>query len=1141
MNCQMSPRGACASARLKRLLSVLAVSAAAALSGCGGGGSGGAEPPPPPVAGLAIVTQPTDQAVVAGQSASFSVGVTGLATFQWQREIGNQWQPIDGATQPSYTPTGLTDRDDNARFRVVVTSTATGAIFASSIVSLRVTATPMAAAITLQPADLTATVGQAAQWSVTATGTSIAFQWQRSADGVAFRDLPGANDSTLSLPGVALSDDGAFFRVVVTNALGSVTSASARLTAAPAPVAPVFSTGPADVSTVAPGTAVFRVVATGVPAPTIGWETSRDGLSWTSLANEASPSLTLTGLTVSSDGLRVRAVAVNASGRVTSPAAVLSVSPTPVAAFVTTAPVDVSAGVGATPSFRVVAGGFPTPTYQWQISSDGVSYVNATGATAAEFQLPPVTLGDNGKRVRCLVQNTGGQVISASATLTVRPPPSIRLQPEPQAWRPGLPVPQFHVAGAGTGLTYRWQLRVTGSEWTDLPGATTPDVEITPPHGDASVRAIVANATGDTAISDAVDLRYLRWAYTKLPTGDTMRAMEWLDATTLVAVGDAGTIIRSTDKGLSWATVREAAVPQALRLESLSFGDAATGVAVGQSGAVLRTTDAGLHWQAIREGVVPGLTYTAVAFADATTVVAAAADSPIPRLLRSTDAGATWQPVTMDSAEFSGDLVKSIKFRNGVGVLLTSGGKVFRSINGGAQWARVYTAPYPSWFSIAFASDLSILVAGDGRAARSDDGGLTWTAANMPQRFALVAFVDATHAVALAAASSQDAQLSIDGGRSWTASTAWHGDETDSMNKAARALAGRDGILVVAAENGTLRRSTDGGASWTDIGSTPTGSTAVIRTLSFGSANQGLAVVGRGLRRTTDGGAHWQVVAGEVDTGSTVWNDVVFADASTAYAVDSTNRVARSTDGGATWSVRGTFAGPPPAVSFRARITFTPAGRGIAITSNGVAYSSDGGTTWTASATSLLSCLGGVQFIGERTAIAVACWGAVFRTTDAGQTWQLTDGDSFTDIVDARMSPDGLHGIGFGRYRAMMRTIDGGKTWRRVTVGDFSSATFMTGWFTSAQEAFVSGTEDGIWHTRDGGATWELEHGTRLDGMSGGNGNFYASAALDSQTSLLAGGNGVMMVRVEPGPVMSAGQSAQGRSLPAAVKRRPGR
>jgi PKD repeat protein len=89
-----------------------------------------------------------------------------------------------------------------------------------------VKAVPIAPSIITQPADQTVVEGQTATFSVVAEGTEpLFYQWQRDGD-----DIPGATGATYTTPGTTLADDGATFRCIVTNAVGSVTSDAATLT-----------------------------------------------------------------------------------------------------------------------------------------------------------------------------------------------------------------------------------------------------------------------------------------------------------------------------------------------------------------------------------------------------------------------------------------------------------------------------------------------------------------------------------------------------------------------------------------------------------------------------------------------------------------------------------------------------------------------------------------------------------------------------------------------------------------------------------------------------------------------------------------------------------------------------------------------
>jgi hypothetical protein len=87
-----------------------------------------------------------------------------------------------------------------------------------------------APAIAIEPSDQQVPAGQAATFTVTATGaTPLTYQWQRNASPIA-----GATAQTYTTGVTTVGDTGSSFAVVVSNAGGSTTSRTATLTVATA-------------------------------------------------------------------------------------------------------------------------------------------------------------------------------------------------------------------------------------------------------------------------------------------------------------------------------------------------------------------------------------------------------------------------------------------------------------------------------------------------------------------------------------------------------------------------------------------------------------------------------------------------------------------------------------------------------------------------------------------------------------------------------------------------------------------------------------------------------------------------------------------------------------------------------------------
>jgi hypothetical protein len=186
-----------------------------------------------------ITTQPGNQTVTAGQTATFTVVAAGTAplSYQWQKNGAN----IAGATSTSYTTPVTTTGDSGTSFAVVVSNTA-GTV-TSAAATLTVNPAPVAPTITTQPGNQTVTAGQTATFTVVAAGTApLSYQWQKNGANIA-----GAAAASYTTPATTTSDSGSTFRVIVNNIAGTVTSAAATLTVNPAP-APAIQVSPTSIN-----------------------------------------------------------------------------------------------------------------------------------------------------------------------------------------------------------------------------------------------------------------------------------------------------------------------------------------------------------------------------------------------------------------------------------------------------------------------------------------------------------------------------------------------------------------------------------------------------------------------------------------------------------------------------------------------------------------------------------------------------------------------------------------------------------------------------------------------------------------------------------------------------------------------------
>jgi hypothetical protein len=247
----------------------------------------------------------------------FTVTATGTAplSYQWKKNGAN----ITGATSSSYTTPATTTADSGSTFSVVVTNSAGSATSNNAI--LNVNAAAVVPSITTQPANQAVTAGQAATFTVSATGTApMSYQWRKNG-----ASITGATSSSYSTPSTTTADSGSTYSVVISNSAGSMTSNNATLTVnQAAAVAPSITTQPASQTVTAGQTATFSVLASGTAPLSYQWR--KNG---TNISGANASSYTTTATTTADSGSTFSVVVNNSAGSATSKSATLTVSSAP--------------------------------------------------------------------------------------------------------------------------------------------------------------------------------------------------------------------------------------------------------------------------------------------------------------------------------------------------------------------------------------------------------------------------------------------------------------------------------------------------------------------------------------------------------------------------------------------------------------------------------------------------------------------------------------------------------------------------------------------------------------------------------------------------------------------------------------------
>ncbi len=188
--------------------------------------------------------------------------------------------------------------------------------------------------------------------------------------------------------------------------------------------------------------------------------------------------------------------------------------------------------------------------------------------------------------------------------------------------------------------------------------------------------------------------------------------------------------------------------------------------------------------------------------------------------------------------------------------------------------------------------------------------------------------------------------------------------------------------------------------------------------------------------------------------------------------------VARSTDGGATFSLLEGIAGQ----GVRA-LALAPSDPSVLVagTREGIVRSKDAGRTWSRISPEADGEIRNVDSVAidpvDPETIYAGTWHLPWKTTDGGKTWRPThagmidDSDVMTLTLDRR-SPRIVYATACS---GIYRSVDGAERWTKVRgIPGSSRRTRAFAQHAVRPDTFYAGTTEGLWATDDSGASWRL-------------------------------------------------------------------
>jgi photosystem II stability/assembly factor-like uncharacterized protein len=443
----------------------------------------------------------------------------------------------------------------------------------------------------------------------------------------------------------------------------------------------------------------------------------------------------------------------------------------------------------------------------------------------------------------------------------------------------------------------------------------------------------------------------------------------------------------------------------------------------------------------------------ATIFAFACLVFAGLAQTgPTPDRGKSLDGAATWQPIGPEGGTIAALASAKNNPADVIALICSSYSGpsfVFRSRDGGYSWAKAARIEAALFDLKRVPSDPSTVYAlAKDRFFKSSDGGITWTSVLFDSKFftyGKIAIDPRTPRRVFLSGSYKyksyntcmAVYLSNDGGANWTVNQVFPTTSTGQANPIAIDSLKPTTLYLggYSADTGTsqvrLCKSTDGGATWTDITGTISSSFNAIAVDPVNSKNVFVAC-DSGLYRSANGGASWL----ETSVKSDAFSLAVDPDNPKTIYAGGNNKILKTVDGGLTWKSYST--GLYGRVGAWALGSAGP----LAGTSAGLYASADAGKTWRPSQRGIeLTSAWVVAFAPSAPEnLYVSTSGGSFHSLDGGGGWGRMsdisdDSDNYlAEIAVHPSAPHLLYAINEGETAdgALYRTLNGGQSWKKI-------------------------------------------------------------------------------------------------------------
>jgi|GEM_PF-1528984 len=611
-----------------------------------------------------------------------------------------------------------------------------------------------------------------------------------------------------------------------------------------------------------------------------------------------------------------------------------------------------------------------------------------------------------------------------------------------------------------------------------------------------------------------------------LPVENNLHCVSLIPQTnTVVIAGDNATLLSTQANGETWQIwLNPGNISDNVNLASVCFTSQNTGFMVSTDGKVLKTTTGLNGWEVVHQLPFSNISNAVVIyFRDASCGFVLGGNG---MLFRTENAGDIWEMVDVGTTAGLGD----ISFcSNSTGFIVGGfGPHILKTTDGGQTWNLVdfpLTLQYSYTEDIEFVNDTTGFIVGfensgsnmDGKIFKTIDSGETWEEVYSDGSMwsGKISFFDENHLIVAYDTWPYAVKVLVteNGGQNWQSvelpGYSCYGGQSVKCYV--------DNQAMIAGLWGKIYHTSDYGASWQAMYSSL--DVTYIYDVQFLSPSKGFGIVNAPeavlidyLIKTDDGGESWTRLL--ITSDFTFGGGMDFIDNVNGFYLGQgyEPRFYKTTDGGTVWEFSSTF---PCQIDEIRCLRFYDISSGLVSAGYfGVIYkTSDGGITWNNVFGNSYEVFD-IEYLDENRVLAAGKF--LYLSNDAGNTWEAMDIGNTHTLFDIFMLDENTGWIS-GSDDLLFKTTNGGFTWEILPINS-SIGVFNKVWFTDEMNGYLmSEWLSYLFKTTDGGQTWEATEKPSTSTLT----DMYF---FDENTGLIFGNNG-LIAKTETGGLVGYPES----------------